>query len=173
MTTDLFTTTDISKVRTLLIKEQGNISALSGLPLEQPVLDHLHDIEQFVRGVINSKENVALGRIEGLYVRYIGYWYKGTYPEFLRLVADYIERGVDRRYRHNGWLSKVKTEFNKLNESSKDRVLIALGSKAGKNGLERKKLFSKVILNKELGYTLILSTIKEAALDASQPKGNK
>lgn len=160
MTTDLFTTTDISKVRTLLIKEQGNISALSGLPLEQPVLDHLHDIEQFVRGVINSKENVALGRIEGLYGRYIGYWYKGTYPEFLRQVANYIERGVDRRYRHNGWLSKVKTEFSKLKEGDKDKVLIKLGSKAGKNGLERKKLFSKVILNKELGYTLILSTIK-------------
>jgi hypothetical protein len=161
MTTDLFTTTDISKVRTLLIKEQGSISALSGLPLEQPVLDHLHDIEQFVRGVINSKENVALGRIEGLYGRYIGYWYKGTYPEFLRLVADYIERGVDRRFRHNGWLKKALTEYNKLSEGKKDLVLAALDSPLGKNGVERKKNFSKALMTRKFSYNTVMNLIKK------------
>ena len=161
MTLDLYTASDIAKVRALLTKEQKNRSAMTGLPLDKPVVDHLHDSEQLVRAVINSKENVALGRIEGLYARYVGYWYEGTYPEFLRLVADYIERGVDRRYRHSMWLSKVKTLFNSLKEGNKDKVLIQLGSKAGKNGAERKKLFSKVVLNKELGYNKIVLVIKK------------
>lgn len=160
-TKDLYTTADIAKVRALLTKEQNNKSAMTGLPLDRAVVDHLHDSEQLVRAVINSSENVALGRIEGLYARYVGYWYEGTYPEFLRLVADYIERGVDRRYRHNMWLSKVKTLFNSLKEGNKDKVLIELGSTAGKNGAERKKLFSKVVLNKELGYNKIVLVIKK------------
>lgn len=160
-TVDLYTAADIAKVRALLIKEQNNKSTLTGLPLDKPVLDHLHDSEQLVRAVINSNENVALGRIEGLYARYVGYWYEGTYPEFLRLVADYIERGVDRRYRHGGWISKVKTMFNSLKEGNKDKVLIQLGSTAGKNSAERKKLFSKVVLNKELGYNKIVLVINK------------
>ena len=162
-TKDLYTTADIAKVRALLTKEQNNKSAMTGLTLSSPCLDHCHSTEneQLVRAVINSSENVALGRIEGLYARYVGYWYEGTYPEFLRLVADYIERGVDRRYRHNMWLSKVKTLFNSLKEGNKDKVLIELGSTAGKNGAERKKLFSKVVLNKELGYNKIVLVIKK------------
>lgn len=162
-TVDLYTSTDIAKVRALLIKEQKNKSSMTGLPLDKPVLDHCHSIEneQLVRGVLNSNENIILGKIENLYARYVGWWFKGSYPEFLRMVASYIERGVDRRYRHNSWLSKVKTMFNSLKEGNKDKVLIQLGSTAGKNSAERKKLFSKVVLNKELGYNKIVLVIKK------------
>lgn len=134
---------------------------MTGLPLTTPCVDHLHDIEQLVRAVINSKENVALGRIEGLYNRYVGYWWKGTYPEFLRLVADYIERGVDRRFRHNGWLKKALTEFNKLSEGSKDSVLLEMNTNKGKNTLERRNNFSKALMTRNLSYNQILNLIKK------------
>jgi len=134
---------------------------MTGLPLTNACLDHLHDDEQLVRAVINSKENVALGRIEGLYARYVGYWYDGTYPEFLRFVADYIERGVDRRYRHNMWLAKVTTKFCALKESSKDSVLIELGSTVGKNAQERKKNFSKALMTRKFSYNAVMDLIKK------------
>jgi len=161
ITQDLFTSKDIADIRSLLTKEQNGASAMTGLPLTNAVCDHLHDDEQLVRAVINSKENIALGRIEGLYARYVGYWYEGTYPEFLRLIADYIERGVDRRYRHNGWLAKVTTKFCALKESSKDSVLIELGSTCGKNALERKKNFSKAMMTRKFSYNQIMDLIKK------------
>jgi len=161
ITQDLFTAKDIADIRSLLTKEQNGVSAMTGLPLTNACVDHLHDDEQLVRAVINSKENVALGRIEGLYARYVGYWYEGTYPEFLRLIADYIERGVDRRYRHNMWLSKVTTKFCTLKESSKDSVLIELGTSCGKNALERKKNFSKALMTRKFSYNQIMDLIKK------------
>jgi hypothetical protein len=160
-TLDLYTTQDITEVRNLLIKEQRNQSAMTGLPLDSPVTDHIHDNEQLVRAVINSKENVALGRIEGLYARYVGYWYKGTYPEFLRLVADYIERGSDGRYRHNMWRAKVLTFFNRLNAKQQDKVLETLGYPKGKNPSERKDYFKKITMNRAFGYDTIKDVIKE------------
>lgn len=158
---DLYSAKDIAEVRALLSKEQNGLSKLTGLPLVEPCVDHLHDIEQFVRAVINSKENVALGAIENLYVRYIKYWYSGTYPEFLRQVADYLEAPVDRRFRHPGWLNKAKVEFNKLSEGKKDKVLVDLGKSTGTNGAERKKLFAQAVLNKELGYNAVFDAIKK------------
>ena len=161
MTLDLYTASDIAKVRALLTKEQNNKSAMTGLPLDRAVVDHVHDSEQLVRAVINSKENVALGRIEGLYARYVGYWYEGTYPEFLRLVADYIARGVDRRYRHNGFIKKLLTIFSTLPEGKKDDVLKELGSKTGKNGVERKKLFNACILSRQFSYNQLITLLKK------------
>lgn len=161
-TTDLYNAKEISAVRALLTKEQNGLSALTGLPLTTPVTDHCHTAEnhQLVRAVINSKENVALGRIEGLYARYIGYWYEGTYPEFLRLVADYIERGVDRRYRHSMWIAKINTMFFKLSTAKQDELLVKLGQPKGKNQKDRKKYLQRVILSKNFGYTALREMIE-------------
>ena len=163
-TRDLYTTKDIAAVRALLTKEQNGQSALTGLPLSKPCLDHCHspENEQLVRGVLNSNENVALGKIENLYVRYIGWWFKGTYPEFLRMVADYIEKGVDKRFRHSCFIKRLNVEFNKLNESKKDEVLMLLGKNKGKNTTERKTYFNQAIMSKEFGYNTILKTIKKS-----------
>jgi len=141
-TEDLFTAKDIARVRAFLIKEQKNKSTMTGLPLTKPCVDHMHDQEQLVRAVINSPENIALGKIEGLYARYVGWWFKGTYQEFLRMVASYLDLGVDRRFRHNGWIKKVGTIFNSLNEGKKDKLLLELGRTEVKNSVERKKYFN-------------------------------
>ena len=161
-TQDLYTTKDIATVRALLIKEQNGVSALTGLTLSKPCLDHCHspENEQLVRGVLNSNENVALGKIENLYARYIGWWFKGTYPEFLRLCADYIERGVDRRFRHSCFIKRLNVEFNKLSESKKDEVLLMLDKPKGKNTAERKKYFNQSVMSREFGYNSVVATIK-------------
>ena len=161
-TRDLYSAKDIAEVRVLLTKEQKGLSALTGLPLSKQCLDHCHspENEQLVRGVLNSNENVALGKIENLYARYIGWWFKGTYPEFLRMVASYIERGVDPRFRHSCFIKKLNVEFNKLSEGKKDEVLVLLGKSKGKNGVERKKYFNQAVMSKEFGYNSIVATIK-------------
>lgn len=162
-TLDLYTTKDVADVRTLLIKEQNGLSAMTSLPLTRAVLDHCHSKEnnQLVRAVINSNENVALGRLEGLYGRYVGYWYEGSYPEFLRLAASYIDSGVDSRFRHPMWIKKINTSFNALSEGKKDAVLLEMNRPVGKNAAERKKYFNDVILKRELGYTAVLAVIKK------------
>jgi len=161
-TIDLYTPKDIAAVRSVLSKEQNGLSAMTGLPLVAPVTDHCHSAEnhQLVRAVINSKENVALGRIEGLYARYVGYWYEGTYPEFLRLVADYIERGVDHRYRHSMWIAKISTMFFGLTTAKQDEILVKLGQPRGKNQKERKKYLQRAILSKKFGYTALRRMIE-------------
>lgn len=161
-TVDLYTIKDKKEVREKLIKEQNYICPItkSNIGDNQGVLDHKHDIECLVRAVLSRQSNSFIGVLENAWNRYLVWNTDDTLPSILRNTADFLETNKESRWRHDSWLSKVKTEFNKLKEGDKDKVLIKLGSKAGKNGLERKKLFSKVILNKELGYTLILSTIK-------------
>ena len=162
MTIDLYNTADVKTVREQLIKEQQGLCAITGIPTASNnfALDHKHDDEQLVRGAAHKQANAALGKLENLAVRYL-YWYPDGLPEFLRKCADYIERQPDRRWRHPGWIKKVNTMFNKLKESHKDVVLVALGQTKGKNGAERKKLFQKAVLTKQFSYATIRALILE------------
>lgn len=166
MTIDLYNTTDVKKVRELLTKEQGNKCAVTGLdiPVKQHVLDHAHDDTQLVRGVLHRQVNAFAGKAENAYTRLIAWWYPNDLPTLLRECADYLEKEPDGRYRHNGWIKKINTEFNKLKESSKDVVLVALKQTKGKNGAERKKLFQRAVLTREHSYDTIrtlIQTVKE------------
>lgn len=60
------------------------------------------------------------------------------------------------------WIRKINTEFNKLKEAQKDKVLLALGQTAGKNGAERKKLFQKMLLTRTHSYDTIRNIINNA-----------
>ena len=161
-TIDLFTSTDVAKVRKQLYDEQQGKCLLSGIevPLDKMHCDHKHDDEQLVRGALHHQANMALGRLESLAVRYL-YWYPHGLAEFLRAAADYLDREPDRRWRHTGWMAKLKTKFNKLTSQQMDSVLLSLGSTKGKNLAERKKLFAKQVLCRDLGYTKILEAINQ------------
>jgi hypothetical protein len=163
MTIDLYDTNDIKRIREFLIKEQNGLCAITGMPLEKPVLEHRHDDNQFVRGVANSAPNVALGKIEGLNARYVSYWYPKGLPAFLRACADYLELPEDKRWRHLGWRAKILTKFNRLTAKKQDELLIQLGSTKGKNLVERKKLFSKAVMTRDFGYDMLRLMIKELA----------
>lgn len=165
MTEDLYTTSDVKRVREFLLQEQGNKCAALGIPIKPdrtPVLDHFHNDEQLVRGVLEREVNAFLGVIENANKRYLRYWLPTPLPEVLRALAGYLERSEatpDRRFRHNGWLKKVKVWFNKLPAKKMDEVLVQLGSSPGKNLVERKALFAKVVLDRSLGFSVILGAI--------------
>ena len=146
----LYTPADVKKVREKLYQEQGGKDILTGLELafKDSVTDHNHET-QYVRGILHRQSNAVLGKIENLHTRYLGYWYPGTLPEFLRQAADYIERPDNELYIHPGWIKRVNIEFNKLNEAGKKTVLESLGQPTGSNGAERKKLFQKAVLTKK------------------------
>lgn len=160
-TEELYTAADVKRVKELLYKEQQGLCALSKqeFGIKDFHTDHSHDDTQLVRAVLYKQSNMALGKIEGLWTRYLKYWYNGSLSDFLRQSADYLERPVDTRFRHPGWLGRVSTDFNKLKESSKDRVLLALGQPKGSNAKQRKELFRKAILTRQFGYEMLKDLI--------------
>lgn len=163
-TEDLYTTKDVERIRKLLTDEQENRCAITGIELAptQHCLDHAHDEEQYVRGVAHRQSNAALGKLEGVYTRYLSYWYPGKLSDFLRQCAAYLEKLPDDRYRHPGWIKKAKTKFGALNEKQKDKVLIDLGYEKGVNSKQRKDIFAKVVLDRKLGYDTIREAIQAA-----------
>lgn len=165
-TEDLYTVKDVQRIRELLIKEQNGLDLLTGLPIpeKQAVTDHKHDDEQFVRGILHRQSNASLGKLEGIWTRYLSYWYPYDLATFLRQSADYIEKfdkEPDTRYRHPNWQKKLKTMFKALNASQQNEVLVKLGSSQGSNPAKRRELFSKIILNRSLNYDTIRSVINE------------
>jgi hypothetical protein len=167
-TIDLFTPTDIKKARDTLFKEQdGKCLILGTLPKDRTtVLDHAHDEEQFVRGVIEREVNALLGVIENAHKRHLRYWLPTPLPDVLRACAGYLERPVDTRYRHSGWQKKLQTKFNVLTSVNQNEVLSLLGQPTGKNPAERKKFFKKALSNRNLGY----NAIKQAIVTIKQTK---
>jgi hypothetical protein len=163
LTEDLYNALDKKRVRELLTLEQSNLCAITLLPIEpkQHILEHSHDDQMFIRGVTSRQANSALGVIEKMWTRYMKWWYNGTLSNFLRQCADYLEKEHDSRWRHDMWIKKINTEFNKLKESQKDNLLVALNQSRGKNGAERKKLFQKAVLTKQFSYDTIRTLIQE------------
>ncbi len=165
MTIDLYTPADVAKVRAILLKEQGGKCLVLGeIPKDRTfVLDHAHDEEQLVRGVLERELNAVVGVIENAYKRHLRYWLPTPLPDVLRRIAGYLEAsgGVSKGYRHTGWIKKLQTKFNTLKSTQQDNVLVALGQHKGKNLVERKKLFLKAIKTKQFGYDIIRSIINE------------
>lgn len=159
MSESLYTAKDVARVRDILTKEQKGLCALTKQPLTKPVLDHKHDADQFVRGVINSAANVYLGKIENLSVRYLNYWYNKGLPSALREVADYVEKEPDGRWVHPGWIAKVRTQFKALKEPHKDIILGKLGVSTGTNAKVRLEAFNKAVLSREFSYGQIRNLI--------------
>ena len=163
-TLDLYTASDIKKIRDSLALAQNGNDAITGLPLKsgRSCADHVHDDEQLVRGVLLHEVNAFLGKIENAHKRHINYWLKDrTLAQLLRQVANYLEKPKDSRYRHNGWLAKVKTWFNTLSEAQKKLVLKELGQPEGSNAKERKALFQRALLTKKHSFDTIRSTINK------------
>ena len=163
MTIDLYTARDVSQVKQKLYLEQDGKCALSGvtLQLKDGHTDHAHDDEQLVRGVLYKQSNMALGKIENLWVRYLKYWYPYDLPTFLRQAADYLEQVKDTRWRHPGWLKKVQTSFNQLKEPDKQSLLKTLGYSSQPNAATRKATFRKLMLSRKLGWLQLKNLIQE------------
>ena len=163
MIRELYNPKDKAEVRDLLLKEQLGKCALTGLPLDksQSVLDHEHDDDMFVRGVISRQSNSILGVIENGWKRYMQWWYNGTISDFLRQCARYLDRKPDFRYRHDQWLKKSMILFNKLPEGQKKEILHLLGQPQGSNATERKKYFRSALMTRKFSYEQVKKLIQE------------
>ena len=163
-TTDLYTPKDVQKVRQQLIKEQDSLCKLTKVPTaaKDYHTDHAHDENQLVRGALHKSCNMALGKLENIYTRYLSYWFPHNLATFLRQAADYIEeseRNPDTRFRHPGWIKKLNTKFSQLSEGQKKQVLVQLGQPEGKNSKERRELFRKVSLDRQYGFEKLNTVI--------------
>lgn len=163
---EIYTATEKKKVKEFLLSEQSGNCLITGTPIQgaKAVLDHRHDDECLVRGVLHRSVNSCLGVVENSWKRHMNWWYDKELSEFLRELADFLEREQDTRYRHDAWIKKVCTEFSKLNEASKKSMLEFLGSPQGSNATERKKLFRKAVLSKKFTYEGLMKEIKERGL---------
>lgn len=167
-TEDLYTATDVKKIREKLLEEQDGKCAVLNIqirPERTPVLDHQHDDEQFVRGVLEREVNAFLGTSENAYKRFLGYWCSIPLPDVLRACAAYLERPSDTRYRHPDHLKKLKTKFNSLSSKQMKQVLNHFGKPDGKNLIERKKIFAGIVLDRSLGYDKIKEILDKAKAD--------
>ena len=175
--TDLYSTSDIKQVREQLIKEQQGLCAMTGYKSSPKDfhLDHRHDQQQHVRAALYKQANMALGKVENLWTRYLSYWYEGNLQQFLRQTADYLDKTEKQhpRWRHTGWMQKARTAYNALKEQDKEKVLLTLSKSLGEvlepssNGKERKKKFDKLVLDRRLGFDVILRCINEVKNKAS------
>ena len=164
MTIDLYTTKDTTRIRELLLKEQEGNCACTGLeiPPKTACLDHVHNSQCFVRGVLHRQVNSYIGKCENNFIRMIKWWYPGTISDLLREIADYLEETENKtEYRHPSFLKQLKVQFNKLNSSQMQEVLEYFGKPTGKNLAERKEIFSKIVLDKNLGHDKISSVINK------------
>jgi hypothetical protein len=160
---ELYNQKDTGAVREYLLVEQDGKCALTGLPLEKTkaVLDHAHDDTHFVRGVLHRSVNSCLGVVENAWKRHMKWWYNGTLPDFLRKVADYLDKEPDMRYIHPGWLKACGTRFNSLSEGQKKEVLKSLARPEGVNAKERKEIFRKALLSRQFTLTQIEYIIQQ------------
>jgi hypothetical protein len=162
MTVELYTTKDIQNVRDKLLNEQGRVDPITNqiIPDKQAVLDHDHKT-QYVRAVLHRQTNAVLGKIENLWTRYLGWWYTGTLPEFLRKTADYLEKEHPKEYLHPYWMKRLNIEFNKLTEGNKREVLLNMSQIDGKNAEERKSIFNTALKTRKYKFLDIISLIKQ------------
>lgn len=160
---DLYTAKDTARIREYLLKQQENLDActLLEIPQKQACLDHLHDSEQLVRGVLHRQVNAYIGKLENNYIRMLAWWYPNDLPTFLEQAADYLRR-KPLPYRHPNWIAKLKVEFNKLNSKQMKQVLEHFGYADGKNLKERKGVFTKIVLDRSTGFDTIKAVIEQA-----------
>jgi hypothetical protein len=165
LTKDLYTTKDVEVVRNQMLEAQKGIDPITKEPIKvnQAVLDHCHD-SQKVRAVLSRPCNIALGKIENLWSRYLSWWYGGTLPQFLRGCADYIEQHKVQEpiYTHPAWLKKIKIEFKKLKAIEQSNLLAKMGSSGNQTNLDhRLKSFTKLLLQKKMTFKELSENINE------------
>lgn len=160
MTTSLYNTKDIADVRQALTIEQNNLDKLTGLTIatKQHCLDHCHKTMR-VRGVLDRQSNAALGKLENVFTRHLGYWYPYDLQTFLRASADYLDLEEDKRWYHSAWQKKIVTLFNKLPTKQQDTVLQYFHQPKGSNSVERKEYFKKIVADKSIGFDIIRNAI--------------
>lgn len=161
----LYTPTDVAKVRKALFDAQAGFDPILQQPIDikGAVVDHDHT-SQRVRGVLHRQTNSFEGKVQNAYDRCLKWMSDRTLSDILRSLADYYE-DTDRIAHtmpiHPGFLKRLSTDFNSLNEQGKKEVLHLLQQPQGNNATERKKLFRKALLTRKFTYDQVKAMIEE------------
>lgn len=162
MPESLYTAAEIKKFKEEQVKKQKGIDPITREPFKEvAVCDHDHS-SQHCRGALNRNSNAFEGLVYNAYTRCLRWLTDVPLPEILRNLATYLEGDYSNNPYHNGWMKRVKTDFNKLSASQQDQALVLLGSAKGKNLKERKELFSKIVLDRSRGFEVISSALKQS-----------
>ena len=140
---------------------QNGIDPITKEPFKETVVqDHCH-ITQHCRAALNRNSNAFEGLVTNAYTRCLKWLTNAPLPELLRNLAEYLEVDYSNNPYHTGWQKKIKTSFNKLSAKQQNDVLQYFGSQLGSNPKQRKELFRILVMDRSLGYDVILSTIKD------------
>lgn len=161
----LYTPADVAKVRKTLFDAQGGFDPILQQPIEikGAVVDHDHT-SQRVRAVLHRQTNSFEGKVQNAYDRCLKWMSARTLSDILRSLADYYEdtdKVAHTMPFHPGFIKRLCTDFNGLNEQGKKEVLHLMEQPQGNNGTERKKLFRKALLTKKFTYEEIKKLIQE------------
>lgn len=161
----LYTPTDVAKVRKTLFNAQAGFDPILQQPIDikGAVVDHDHT-SQRVRGVLHRQTNSFEGKVQNAYDRCLKWMSDRTLSDILRSLADYYE-DTDRIAHtmpiHPGFLKRLSTDFNGLNEQGKKEVLHLLQQPQGNNATERRKLFRKALMTRKFTYDQVKAMIEE------------
>lgn len=161
----LYTPTDVAKVRKILFDAQAGFDPILQQPIDikGAVVDHDHT-SQRVRGVLHRQTNSFEGKVQNAYDRCLKWMSDRTLSDILRSLADYYE-DTDRIAHtmpiHPGFLKRLSTDFNGLNEQGKKEVLHLLQQPQGNNATERRKLFRKALMTRKFTYDQVKAMIEE------------
>ena len=161
----LYTPTDVAKVRKILFDAQAGFDPILQQPIDikGAVVDHDHT-SQRVRGVLHRQTNSFEGKVQNAYDRCLKWMSDRTLSDILRSLADYYE-DTDRIAHtmpiHHGFLKRLSTDFNGLNEQGKKEVLHLLQQPQGNNATERRKLFRKALMTRKFTYEQVKKLIEE------------
>lgn len=161
MNKSLYTPKEIKEFRDEQVKKQNGIDPITKEPFKEVVAqDHCH-FSQHCRGALNRNSNAFEGLVVNAYSRCLKWLTDVPLPTILRNLADYLEVDYSTNPYHVGWQKRVRTDFNKLSASQMKQVLVYFNKPDGKNLQERKKIFSEIVLQRDLGYDKIRTVINQ------------
>lgn len=164
----LYTQAELKAERERLIKEQQGIDPITKQPFKEVIcVDHDHT-SQHIRGALNRNSNAFEGLVFNAYKRCLSWLTDAPLPIVLHNLAEYLEKDYSDNPYHTTFPKKLKTEFNKLSSVQQNEVLAQLGYDKGNNPKQRKDLFAKLTLDRELGYNTIMQAIKQVSNQESR-----
>ena len=167
MPKSLYTAAEIKAFKEQQIEKQNGIDPILGISFPKGNICQDHDhILQNCRGALHFQSNTFEGKVFNAYTRCLGWLTDVPLPIILRNLADYLEVDYSDNPYHNGWMKRVKTMFNALSAKQQNQVLVKLGSAEGTNPAKRKELFSKVVLDRSLGYDTIRNVINNIKVES-------
>jgi hypothetical protein len=160
MSKELYTPSDVKRVRDEMVKTQGGIDPILNEPFkEPPALDHDHT-SQHVRAALNRNTNAFEGLVFNAHKRCLKWLTDKPLPEILRNLADYLDQDYSDNPYHPTWIKRCTIDYGRLKAQEQINVLQRMKVTAGGSAAVRKEQFVKAIKTKQYSFDLIKEYLK-------------